>query len=111
MNLSQSDVDHIRDWVGDTPDDPTLYGYGEDATYWQQVALRVLYRRRANAAAGGSQASSFSLDGVLSVGLTKTDLSTLDTQIADLEAQIAALDGTPTGGVTVARIVRPDRYR
>jgi|GEM_PF-3446452 len=111
MDLTQSDVDHIRDWVGDTPDDATLYQYGEDATYWQEVALRVLYRRRANAAAGGSQASSFSLEGVLSVGLAKTDMSTLDAQIADLEAQIAALNGAPVGGVTVARMRRPDRYR
>lgn len=108
MDLSQRDLERVRDYVGDTPDDTTLYLYAEDATRWQEVALRVLYRRRANAAAGGSQAKSFNLDGVLSVGLATADTKSLTESIADLEAQIA--DGPPSG-MAVGLIRRPDRYR
>ncbi len=110
MDLTVVDLAHIRDEVGDTPADPTLYALAEDARWWQEIAVRVLRRRRANAAAGGSQTTSFSLDGVLSVGLAKTDLTALDRQIARLDADIAALAGDPAG-VTVGRLKRPDRYR
>lgn len=104
MILTDTDLEHVRDYVGSTPDDSTLYTFAESATYWQDIALRVLQRRRADAAAGGSQASSFSLDGVLSVGLAKTDIASLDAAISDLQAQLA-------GGHGVRLIRRPDRYR
>ncbi|MCR6649710.1 MAG: hypothetical protein NVV70_16825 [Cellulomonas sp.] len=110
MILTDTNLEQVRDYVGSTPEDATLYSFADAATYWQEVALRVLQRRRADAAAGGSQASSFSLDGVLSVGLSKVDISSLDAAIADLLAQIGALTGAPSGA-TVGRIRRPDRYR
>lgn len=110
MDLSPHDLDRVRDYVGDTPDDTTVYLYAEDATWWQEIALRILQRRRANAAAGGAQAKTFSLDGVLSVGLATTDVAALTAQIDDLAQQIATLHGAP-GPVSVGRIRRPDRYR
>lgn len=100
---------HVRDYVGATPDDTTLYTLAVDATYWQEVALRVLRRRRADATAGGQQPKTFSLDGVLSVGLSTTDIKALDATITDLEAQLAAR--TATTPTQVGRITRPDRYR
>lgn len=112
MNLSDTARAHIRDYVGsESPTDDTLDEYAETATYWQEVALRVLRRRRADAASGDS-VTSFTLTGVLSVGQKSADLSTLDAAINDLETQLAALTGaTPPGGVSYARITRTDRYR
>lgn len=102
-------LDRVRDYIGDTPDDGTLYTMAESATYWQEVALRVLRRRLANASSGEST-TSFSLSGVMSVGMKAADISTLTGAIVDLEQQIAALTGgAAPGAVTVARIVRPDR--
>lgn len=104
-------MDRVRDYVGDAePSASDLYVMAETATYWQEVALRVLRRRRATAASGGSP--SFALSGVLSVGATKGDLGTLDAMIADLEAQIAGLRGVPVDGLPmVTRIVRPFHSR
>jgi hypothetical protein len=109
MILTDPDLEKVRDYTGSTPDDSTLYGFAESVVYWQEIALRVLQRRRADAAAGGSQASSFSLDGVLSVGLSKTDIGSLDAAIDDLLAQIATLNGDSP--VSVGVMHRPDRYR
>lgn len=109
MDLAPADLDRIRDYTGSTPDDNTLYRYGDDFTYWQEVALRVLRRRLADAN-NGAAATTFALDGVLSVGLGKTDLTNLSAQIDDLQAQLDALNGDPSGA-THARIRRPDRYR
>jgi hypothetical protein len=110
MDLTDRDLAHVRDYVGTTPDDSALYTLADEATWWQQIALRVLMRRRADATAGGQQTTSFSLEGVLSVGMSKADLAGLDALITDLQAQIAALTGTPTGA-TVRVMRRPDRPR
>lgn len=110
--MTDIDLAHIRDEVGDEPDDSTIDDWFDELGHWLPVAIRVLKRRRANAAAGGQQTKSFSIDGVLSVGLSTADLSKLDDQIARLEALWAAEQaGQPVGGVTTARIGRPDRYR
>lgn len=109
MNLTQADLDRIRDYTGTQPDDNTLHTIAVDATWWQQIAHRVLVRRRADAAAGGQETRSFSLDGVLSVGFSAADFRSLNLAIEDLETQILALTGTPT--TQVGRITRPDRYR
>lgn len=101
----------MRDYVGSSPDDTTLYVLADDATYWQDVAYRVLVRRRADAAAGGNTAKTLALDGVLSVSLSPADLATLTAQIDDLAAQITALNGGPGGGVSLRVMRRPDRYR
>lgn len=111
MDLTPSDLARVRDYVGSTPDDAALYGFAEDATWWQDVAYRVLVRRRADAAAGGNTAKTFALDGVLSVSLSPADLATLTAQIDDLAAQITALNGGPQAGVSVRVMRRPDRYR
>lgn len=103
--MTDEDLALVRDEIGDQPDDTTIAGYFEELDDWRRVALRVLKRRRATAAAGGQQTKSFSLDGVLSVGLSTADFRTLDAQIARLEA---LLDG---GVVTTGRVTRPDRYR
>lgn len=111
MDLTPTDLARVRDYVGSAPDDTTLYVLAADATCWQEVAHRVLVRRRADAAAGGATAKTFSLDGVLSVSLSPTDLATLTAQIDDLTAQIAVLNGGPGSGVSVRVMRRPDRYR
>jgi len=111
MELSSSDLDRVRDYVGSTPDDTTIYTHAETATYWQDIALRILKRRRADAAAGGQQTTSFGLDGVFTVGMSKADLGSLDTQIAALQAELAALSSDAPAGVSVGVIRRTDRPR
>lgn len=111
MELTPADLARVRDYVGTTPDDTTLFVLAADATWWQDIAHRVLVRRRADAAAGGSTAKTFALDGVLSVSLTPADLATVTAQIDDLAAQITALNGGPQVGVSVRVMHRPDRYR
>lgn len=112
MAMTETDLARIRDEVGTQPDDNTLDDYFDELGHWLPVAIRILKRRRANAAAGGQETKSFTLDGVLSVGLSTANLTGLDSQIAHLEAAWAAEQGGPTAsGVTTARIRRPDRYR
>lgn len=111
MELTDSETSHVRDYVGmEAPTDDELSEIAEPLTYWQEVALRVLRRRRSSAASGGSP--SFSLSGVLAVGPSRGDIPTLDSAISDLERQLAVLTGEPAPGtVSVGRIVRPDRNR
>ena len=111
MAMTDTDLARIRDEVGDDPDDNALDDYFDELGHWLPVAIRVLKRRRANAAAGGQETKSFSLDGVLSVGLSTANLTNLDAQIARLEAQWVGEQGDDTGRVTTARIPRRDRYR
>jgi len=111
MSMTERDLAQIRDEVGDDPTDQVLDDYFDELGHWLPVAIRVLKRRRANAAAGGQQTKTFSLDGVLSVGLSTADLKNLDEQITRLEALWAGEQGDGTGGVTTARITRRDRYR
>lgn len=111
MAMTDNDLAHIRDEVGDEPDDTTIDDYFDELGHWLPVAIRVLKRRRANAAAGGQETKSFSLDGVLSVGLSTANLSNLDAQIASLETLWAAEQGDAADGVSTARIRRADRYR
>jgi len=96
MALTSTDLDLIRDEIGDStpPTDVTLGLYAAAlADRWRLVALRVLKRRRASGA-GGSEASSFTLTGVLSVSSSKTDLVALDAQILRLEqAETAEVTG------------------
>jgi len=110
MDLEDADVDKIRDYVGSSPDDSVLYGMAESVAYWQEIALRILRRRRADAASGEA-VTNFALSGVLSVGQKSADLSALDAAIADLERQIADLTGVAGPGVQVVRTVRADRAR
>jgi hypothetical protein len=105
--MTEHELALIRDEIGSTPDDDTLEEWHAELGHWLPVAIRALKRRRADAAAGGAQATSLSLSGVLSVGLAKTDVTALDAQIARMEAQWAALNRGTTGGL----IRRPDRYR
>ena len=110
MALTPTDIDHIRDEVGNDPTDSVLYAWGDELGHWLPVAIRVLKRRRAQATAGGQETTSFALPGVISVGMTRADTRALDAQIERLEAQWAALNGEPTGAV-VNTMRRPDRYR
>lgn len=105
MQLTLNDIANIRDYIGDQPPDNELYGIAPTVTYWQEIALRVLRRRRANAAAGGTDTTSFALSGVFTVGMAKTDFASLDTAIKDLENQIAQLNGK-TSGLSFAPITR-----
>ncbi len=112
MAMTDSDLANIRDQVGDEPDDDTIDAYFDDLGHWLPVAIRVLKRRRANASAGGQETKTFSLDGVLSVGLSTANFTTLDTQIAALEAQWAVEQGGVSADAAgSARIPRRDRYR
>lgn len=106
MALTATDLDLIRDEIGvaSPPSDTDLQTYGVAlAGRWRLVALRVLKRRRA-AAAGGSDASSFSLSGVLSVSNSKTDLVALDAQILRLEQEEDA--DTDGGNASSTRLHR-----
>lgn len=92
MALTAADLDLIRDEIGAStpPADTDLQAYGLAlGDRWRLVALRVLRRRRA-AGAGGGEASSFSLSGVLSVSSSKSDLGALAAQILSLEQAEAA---------------------
>lgn len=109
MAITDRDLASIRDEVGDEPDDGTLEDWFDELGNWLPVAIRVLKRRRANSAAGGQEVSSFGLDGVMTVGLSKADGKGLDAQILRLEALWDAQNGTPA--VTSAPILRRDRYR
>lgn len=105
-------LNRIRDEIGASPDDDTLEEWFDELGHWIPVALRVLKRRRADAAGGGQEAASFTLSGVLSVSMGKANLTALDGQIERLEALWALENGeTPTSGVTFGRIYRPDLAR
>lgn len=109
MELTDQNLAQIRDYVGTTdPSDNTLYEYAETATYWQEVALRVLRRRRAELTLTGTNANSFTLTGVLSVGMKTGDTKVLDEMINDLQNQLNQLTGKPTG-MTVSKLRRYDR--
>jgi len=108
MELLDSDINFIRDYVGDDPNDTDLYILADSVKYWQEVPLRILRRRLANSNSGEAT-TSFSLSGVLSVGMAKSDLSILTSQIRDLQTQLDELNGIPSGSVFVTRARRPDR--
>ena len=103
--LTDSDLELIRDEIGATPDDDELFDMFDQLGHWLPVAIRVLKRRRADATTSAG-AKSFSLDGVLSVGLSTTDIRALDGQIARLEAEWANYGKTSTN---IGRITRRDR--
>jgi len=107
MALTSTDLDLIRDEVGDAtpPTDTDLQSYAVAlADRWRLVALRVLKRRKA-AGAGGSEASSFTLTGILSVSQAKTDLVALDAQILRLEqAETADVTGSTSTSTHLRRV-------
>lgn len=106
MTFDQT-LDLIRDEIGETPDDDTLEEYHTTLGHWILVCIRVLKRRYAAAVGGGQETTSFTLDGVLSVGMSKADLNQLQKQINRLEARYKAeTTGHPVG---MSRIVRSDR--
>lgn len=109
--LTDTDRALIRDEIGTSPEDTTLDEWHAELGHWLPVAIRALKRRLADASAGGQEVSSFGLDGVLTVGLTKADTKALTAQIQTLEARWAALNGPTDAGPYTARITRPDRYR
>lgn len=97
----------IRDEIGQTPDDDTIEEHYDQLGHWLLVAIRILKRRYADAAGGGQETTSFSLDGILSVGMSKANLDQLHKQIARLEARYKAeVSGHPTG---MNRVIRADR--
>lgn len=104
-------LNRIRDEVGASPDDDTLEEIHAEVGHWILTALRVLKRRRADAAGGGQETKSFTLSGVLSVSMGTANLAGLDSQITRLEALYAAESGTPTSSVTFGRLHRADRPR
>ncbi len=107
MALSSLELELIRDEIGAStpPTNEDLAAYAAVlGERWRLVAIRVLKRRRA-AGAGGSEASSFSLSGVLSVSQSKTDLGALDAQILRLEQdENADLTGGSTTSTRLRRI-------
>ena len=105
-------LNRIRDEIGSDPDDDTLDEIHAETGHWILTALRVLKRRRADAAGGGQETKSFTLAGVLSVSMGSANLTALDGQIARLEALYAGENGDgSTSGVTFGRLHRADRPR
>ena len=104
-------LNRIRDEVGASPDDDTLEEIHAEVGHWILTALLVLKRRRADAAGGGQETKSFTLTGVLSVGLGSANLGALDRQIERLEALYAGENGEPVSAVTFGRLHRADRSR
>ena len=104
-------LNRIRDEVGANPDDDTIEEIHAETGHWILTALRVLKRRRADAAGGGQETKSFTLTGVLSVGLGSANLGALDRQIERLEALYAGENGEPASAVTFGRLHRADRPR
>lgn len=106
MNFTHA-LDLIRDETGETPDDDTIEEYYTTLGHWLPTTIRILKRRYAAAVGGGQETTSFSLDGVLSVGMSKADLNQLQKQIQRLEAQWQAeQSGHPSA---MSRIIRSDR--
>lgn len=103
--MDDKSLELIRDEVGETPDDDTLFDMFEALGHWLPVAIRVLKRRYAALSNSGNP-TSFSLDGVLSVGLGKGDLKMLADQISRLETQWANLG---TKNHRVGKVYRTDR--
>lgn len=104
--MTDQELELLRDEIGDEPADNILYTWFDDLGHWIPVALRILRRRRANSTAGG-EASSFTLTGVLSVGLSKPSTASLDAQIARLQAEWDRINGKQVGHV--GRVIRTDR--
>lgn len=104
-------LNRIRDEVGASPDDDTIEEIHADTGHWILTALRVLKRRRADAAGGGQETKSFTLTGVLSVSMGTANLAGLDSQITRLEALYAGENGEPASAVTFGRLHRADRPR
>lgn len=97
----------VRDYVGSSPDDNTIYTLADTSTYWQEVALRILLQRRADLAKGDGL-TSLNLGGDVALGFKAADLAAISASIRDLQKQIADLNGTPTAP-SVYQIKRPDR--
>lgn len=111
MALSDSDLELVRDEVGDSPDDGTLYTYYDELGTWVRVALRVLRRRRSGLVA--SAGMSVAVPGVVSFSSSSgSTLASLDRQIARLEALDVADGGDPDPSLpeiaTSTRMVRRD---
>lgn len=106
MALTASDLELIRDEIGDTPDDGQLNTWYADLGNWLPVAIRALKRRRAAAGAGGG-VSQVTVPGAVAVTVKGPDLAGLDEQIARLEARWAAEQGLPDpGGASSSRLCR-----
>lgn len=110
--MTPTEFEQLRDEIGSDPGDDTLEEWYATLGHWLPVAIRALKRRLADATAGGQEVSSFTLTGVMAVGMSKASLKDLAAHIERLEARWAALNGeTVTAGITVTPIVRLDRAR
>lgn len=104
--LSTADLALIRDEVGDDPATSVLRTWFTELGHWLPVTIRALKRRRSAAGAGGG-VSQVSIPGAIGVTIAKPDISSLDKQIARLEAAWAAEQGLPTGeSATFSRLTR-----
>ena len=107
--MNPTELARVRDEIGSSPDDDALDEIHAETGHWVLTAIRVLKRRRADAAGGGQEASSFSLSGVLSVSLGKVNVMAIDAQIERLEALWSVESGHPVGaGVTFGAFARRD---
>jgi hypothetical protein len=105
---AQADIDKVRDWVGDLPDDDTV-----DATLerWDgdvDLAALSILRRRRTAWVDLDNPTEFAIAGDAS-WKTTGNLAALDRLIANLEDRTNTAVTLPT--VTVARLTRTDWSR
>lgn len=105
--LSTTDLALIRDEVGtaEPTDSEIRQAYTQLDGSWLLVAIRILKRRRAAATAGGG-VSAVTIPGAISVTLSSSQISSLDSQIARLEAQYAEETGIGVVGASFDRITR-----
>lgn len=106
MALTDVDLAWIRDEIGDAtpPSDGDLEDTWDLLGHRILVALRIIKRRRAALAGGGVQ--SIAIPGAVSVSL-RSDLKSLDAQIARLEAEYEAETGVDLpGGASSTRLRR-----
>lgn len=98
------EVDDVRDWVGDQPDDPTIYAAIDRTGDAQTAALVILRRRLTDMLANPA---SWSTNGDYAEGWA-ANIAPLERRIADLEKRVGTV-AVPI--VTTGQIDRQDNTR
>ena len=106
-DLSQTDLDWIRDYVGSSPSDDALADHFADLGDKVKVALRVLRRRVADMKANPA---NLTITGVLTVS-TAENIKALAAQIDELEALLDAGDDAEPGDASSGKLFRCDLAR
>ena len=95
-------VEQVRDWVGSTPDDDTIYATLARFTQDPLQAARVLLQRRL--ADLQSSYATFEVTGDAKWSVSKDQMAAIATQIGDLTGRIGDGPEAPAGLPTLASV-------